>query len=515
MCSLPPRWEAPPEGTVLLEMRGVRKSFGPTQALRGVDLTVREGEVHALVGENGAGKSTLMKVLSGAHRPDGGRMLLGGRPFAPSGPDAARRAGVSMIYQELTLAPHLTVEENVFLGIERSVLGFTRRARQEARVREALELLGHAEISPRARVEGLSLGAQQLVEIARAIISDARVIVLDEPTSSLTSKDSERLFHVIGKLRRAGVSMVYISHFLEEVQRVAQRFTVLREGATAGVGEVASTPLGRIIEMMVGRSLGELFPRVPHSRGDPLLALEGLRGEAAPRGVDLILHRGEILGIAGLVGAGRTEMLRAVYGLDPIASGTVTVAGVRGGHRGPAARLRQGVGLLSENRKEEGLALGLSVADNMTLSALGPVSRFGWVLPGLQRREVRRWADRLAVKCRSTAQPAGDLSGGNQQKVALARLLHQGADVVLLDEPTRGIDVGSKVEVYRLMGEMARDGKGVLFVSSYLPELLGVSDRIAVMSRGRLSAARPVVEWTAESILAFATGGEAAGGEAA
>jgi len=260
----------------------------------------------------------------------------------------------------------------------------------------------------------------------------------------------------------------------------------------------------------VGRSLGELFPRVPHRKGEPILTLEGLTGEKLPRGVDLTLHRGEILGIAGLVGAGRTEMLRAVYGLDPVVSGRVRVASFEGGSAAPAARVRQGIGLLSENRKEEGLALDRSIADNVTLSSFGEVSRWGWVIPSLQRREVTRWIDRMRIKCRSTEQRAGDLSGGNQQKVAISRLLCQKADVLLLDEPTRGIDISSKVEVYRLMGELARDGKAVLFVSSYLPELLGVSDRIAVMSRGRLSAVRPAGEWTEKSILASATGGEAA-----
>jgi ribose transport system ATP-binding protein len=446
-------------------------------------------------------------------------MTLAGEPYSPAGPDAARRAGVSMIYQELTLAPHLTVEENVFLGMETSRWGFARRGRQEARVAEALALLGHADIAPRARAGSLSLGAQQLVEVARAIVARARLIVLDEPTSSLTRQDVERLFQVIARLRAAGVSLIYISHFLEEVERIADRFTVLREGATAGAGAVRATPTARIIEMMVGRSLGEFFPRVPHARGEPVLAIRDLRGRRLPRGIDLTLHRGEILGIAGLIGAGRTETLRAVYGLDPLAAGTVTVAGIGGlesavarARRGTsaAARVRQGLGLLSENRKEEGLALGLSIAENVTLSALGKTSILGWLAPARERRQVQAWAERLRIACRSPSQAAVDLSGGNQQKVAIARLLHQGADVLLLDEPTRGIDVGSKVEVYRLMGELAAAGKAVLFVSSYLPELLGVADRIAVMARGRLSEVRDAAAWDEQSILACATGGEAA-----
>ena len=497
-------------GETVLRMEGVEKRFGATHALRGVSFEVRRGEVHALIGENGAGKSTLMKVLSGALEPDSGSMHFCGQPYRPKGPDDARRAGVSMIYQELNLAPDLTVEQNVFLGMERSRRGIALEHEQQARTREALDLLGHSDISPRTRVGRLSVSAQQIVEIARAIVSEARVIVLDEPTSSLTLKDTERLFEVIARLCQRGVSLVYISHFLEEVQRISDRYTVLREGLSVGTGDVRSAPLQSIIELMVGRSLGDFFPKVPHERAEPLLELSGVCGVKLPRGVELTLHRGEILGIAGLVGAGRTEMLRAIYGLDPVAAGWIQVAGFEGGAGNPAARLQQGVGLLSENRKEEGLALSLSIADNVTLSDFRPVARKGWVSPLLQRRTVSRWIDRVRIKCRASSQPVGDLSGGNQQKVAIARLLYQKSDVLLMDEPTRGIDIGSKVEVYRLMGELAAEGKGILFVSSYLPELLGVSDRIAVMSRGKLSEAKPVGEWTEKSILAYATGGEAA-----
>ena len=499
-----------PERNTLLEMRGIRKSFGPTHALRGVDLAVRDGEVHALIGENGAGKSTLMKVLSGALSPDGGTMSLDGETFAPPGPNEARLAGVSMIYQELNLAPHLTVEENIFLGMEKSAWGLTRRSSQEQAVAEALQVLGHPDIHPRSPVSRLGVAARQVVEIARALITRSRLIVLDEPTSSLTAVDTDKLFEVIERLRGKGVSFVYISHFLEEVERIADRYTVLREGSTVGSGDVRGTPLDSIIELMVGRPLEEFFPRVPHERGEPLLELHELCGEELPRGVDMSLHRGEILGVAGLVGAGRTETLRSIYGLDPIKSGALTVHGVRGGYVAPAGRVRQGVGFLSENRKEEGLALGLSIADNVTLSRFGPVSTRGWVVPGRQRRQVERCIDALQIKCRTPLQPVGDLSGGNQQKVALSRISHQEADVVLLDEPTRGIDVASKIEVYRLMGRLAAEGAGVLFVSSYIPELLGVSDRLAVMCRGRLSPVREVGDWDEKSMMDFATRGQQA-----
>ncbi len=493
-----------------LTMTGIRKRFGPTAALRGVDLALKPGEVHALVGENGAGKSTLMKVLSGTLAADAGTMELDGRPYAPAGPHEARRLGVAMIYQELALAADLSVEANVMLGVEETRLGFLRRGLHRRRVRDALAVLHHPEIHPDIPVSRLGPGARQLVEIARALVVDVRVLVLDEPTSSLTQEDAEHLFDLIRRLRGRGVTVVYISHFLEEVQAVADRFTVLRDGRTAGGGDVRDFAPARIIELMVGRSLTEQFPRVPHAAGEPILELTDLFGEELPRGASLTLHRGEVLGVAGIVGAGRTEMLRAVFGLDPVRSGRVTVKAVSGAGATPAGRIQQGVGLLSEDRKGEGLALARSIADNMTYSRLSPYGLFGWLSLRRRARAVGDWLARLGVRCSGPDQPVGELSGGNQQKVALGRLLHQGADVLLLDEPTRGVDVGSKAEIYRLIGQLAAEGKAVLFVSSYLPELLGVCDRLAVMVRGRLSAARPVADWTPEAVMSYATGSEGA-----
>lgn len=493
-----------------LTMRGITRSFGPTHALQGVDLDLRAGEVHALVGENGAGKSTLMKILSGAGRPDAGTMTLDGAPFAPAGPQEARRRGVAMIYQELTLAPHLSVEANVLLGLEPSRWGFLRRREGRGRVQAALAVLDHPEIHPDSPVAHLSPAAQQLVEIARALLLDVRVLVLDEPTSSLSGEDVHRLFDLVRRLRDRGVTVVYISHFLEEVQQIADRFTVLRDGRSVGGGLVADFAPGRIIELMVGRSLSEQFPRVPHRIGESLLELAGLVGESLPRGVSLTLHRGEILGVAGIVGAGRTELLRAVFGLDRVRDGRIILrrsdgSVVEGVYAAPR-RIAQGLGMLSEDRKGEGLALMQSIGDNLTWPRLRPYTRWGWLDLGRRVRAVRDWLDRLRVRCSGPGQAVGELSGGNQQKVALGRLLHQDADVLLLDEPTRGVDVASKAEIYRLIGELAAAGKAVLFVSSYLPELLGVCDRLAVMARGRLSAARPVGDWTADEIMALATG---------
>jgi ribose transport system ATP-binding protein len=517
--------------TPRLKMRGVSKRFGATVALDSVDLAVQAGEVHALVGENGAGKSTLMKVLSGALRPDVGQIELDGRPFAPTNPLAARAAGVAMIYQELNLAPHLTVEQNITLGIERHAAGFIRRSAYRRRIAETFERLNRPDIRPDVVVNHLSAAERQLVEIARALVTDARVLVMDEPTSSLGLADIEQLFGVIERLRAEGVAIVYISHFLEEVQRVAQRYTVLRDGRNVGTADMSTATLAQLVELMIGRRLDEMFPRVPHEAGPPLLHIAGLSGRRLPSDVDLMLHRGEILGLAGLVGAGRTELLRCIFGLDAVRSGAMCLAGFTGGKQAdvaaltrprllkqqssragvtPAARLAQGIGLLSEDRQAEGLALSRSIAENMMLSRLSPFARLGWLNLRALDKAAAGWIQRLDIRARGPSQRVRDLSGGNQQKAALARLLHHDVDVLLLDEPTRGIDVASKAQIYQLIGELAARGKSILVVSSYVPELLGICDRIAVMHRGRLGPARPAHEWTEHAIIAAAASGKEA-----
>ena len=492
--------------TPRLRMTGVRKRFGATHALQDVSLEIAPGEVHALIGENGAGKSTLMKILSGACLPDDGHLELEGQPFAPQDPLHARRCGIAMIYQELTLAPHLSVEENILLGAEPSRAGWVDRPRRRALALEALAKLQHENIPLHEPVHSRTIAEQQIVEIARALVSEPKVLVMDEPTSSLTRVDTENLFAVIERLRARGVSIIYISHFLEECQRVCQRYTVLRDGKTAGTGSMAGTSLGSIIHLMVGREMTEIYPRIPHQLGEPVLEARRLAGHKKPSQVSFTLRAGEILGLAGLVGAGRTETVRAIFGLDQLRDGEVLVAGQPSSRSNPHARLHDGIGLLSEDRKEEGLMLNRNLADNLTLTRLGPFSRFGFVNTRRQMACAEDWMRQLGVRAQSPAQSISELSGGNQQKIALGRLLHHEARIFLLDEPTRGIDVNSKAQIYQLIGELAAKGKAILFVSSYLPELLGVCDTIAVLCRGVLSPARPVSEWNEHSIIAAAIG---------
>jgi ribose transport system ATP-binding protein len=489
-----------------LEMRGVRRSFGATKALRGVDLTVVPGEVMALVGENGAGKSTLMKILSGAIPPDEGRMLLDGAEYIPGNPLHARKSGVAMIYQELALAPHLSVMENILLGIEPRRGPLMNWPEMKRRAAAALREVGLEHVAPEIEIRKLSI-AQQLVEIARAVALDCRVLVLDEPTSSLTAKDIEKLFALIRRLKTKNISIVYISHFLEEVRAVCDRFTVLRDGETVGTGVTAETPNEKIIALMVGRNVDELYPRSHHTPGEVILEVKDLCGIAKPRAACLQLRRGEVLGISGLVGAGRTELMRVIFGLNSVASGEVRI-GAYTGAASPAQRWSQRVGIVSEDRKTEGLALGLSIADNLTLSRLDGLGPLNLVLPSRQRAACQPWIAKIPIKCQGPEQRISGLSGGNQQKVAIARLLHADVDVLLLDEPTRGIDVGSKAQIYQLIDELAARGKAVLMISSYIPELLGTCDRIAVMSRGRLTEARERAKWDEKQLLAAAIGQE-------
>jgi ribose transport system ATP-binding protein len=512
----------------VLTLSGIKKRFGPTVALDGVDLDLRPGEVHALIGENGAGKSTLMNVLAGSLRADAGTMTLRGAPYAPGGPLDARRSGVALIHQELSLCGHLTVAENILMGLEPARarwigggwLDASAMARETAAVLEAFH---HPELKADRRVMDLPIAARQVIEICRAMAARASIVLMDEPTSSLPREDVERLFALIRRLRERGVAIVYISHFLEEVREIADRFTVLRDGRSVASGELSGVTNDHLISHMVGRPMDALFPE--HDRdapGAPLLDVKELVAPPVVRQASLTLREGEILGIAGLVGSGRTELVRALMGLAPIASGSVALGSKAIGSKSigsksigsamstgaakPWTRISQGAGYLSEDRKGEGLALTLSLADNITFTRLDACATAGWLNLAAQRREAARWIETLRVKARTPLQAARTLSGGNQQKVALARLMHQQAAVLLLDEPTKGIDIGSKVEIYRAIVDVARQRKAVLVVSSYLPELFGLCDSLAVMCRGRLSPTRAIRDWTPETVMAAAIG---------
>ena len=486
----------------MIDVELVSKAFGSTQALSEVTMSARAGEVHAVLGENGAGKSTLMKILAGAIGADAGTMKLDGEAFAPGDPNEARDRGVAIVYQEPQLCPHLTVAENVLLGVEPTRNALLDRKEMRARTDKALRLLlGDDAFDPDLLVSTLSGGDRQMVAIARALAqARCRVLILDEPTSSLTAHDTERLFAAVSELRKRGLCILYISHFLEEVEQIADSYTVLRDGKSVGSASLEGVAMSDIVKLMVGADVDDLFPRSPRERGKLVLSVRELAGVKKPRDASFDLHAGEVLGIAGLVGSGRTELLRAVFGLDAVRAGEIR-AGAYIGAASPLTRLGQGIGMLSEDRKGEGLAASMTIADNLTLSLLPR-----WVWPSRQQADAERWVKRLGIKCRTTVQPVSDLSGGNQQKVALGRMLHHDVDVLLLDEPTRGIDVGSRAEVYRVIDDLAARGRAVLVVSSYLPELFGICDRIAVMRRGTLGKARPVAELDQHAVLLEATG---------
>ena len=479
----------------LLHVQSVTKRFGATMALDGVDFQVDAGGVHALIGENGAGKSTLLNILSGLIRQDSGSILLHGSSYAPRNPAEARRAGIAHIHQELAIAPHLSVAENILLGAEPSSFGRLRRGVMHARAEALLREFGREEIDPGARTGALSLADQQVVEICRALAFDARIILMDEPTSSLQRADVERLFGVIRQVRGRGIAVVYISHFLEEVREIAARYTVLRDGRSIGSGALEEAGDERLISMMVGRPIETAAAREPSAPGEVALEVHQLAAPPRLSSATFTVRRGEILGIAGLIGSGRSELIRALYGLIP-STGGIALHG-------------RGLGYLSEDRKGEGLALQLSIADNVTMSRFSSCARGGWIDRHLQARQAAAVMERVRVKAPGPRTIVQRLSGGNQQKVAFGRLLHQDADVLLLDEPARGIDIGSKSDIYREIAELAAQGKAIVIVSSYLPELFAICDRIAVMRRGVLSAARPVREWTPDSIMQTAIGGAA------
>jgi ABC-type sugar transport system ATPase subunit len=492
-----------------LELRGVRKRYEATLALRDVDLTVGAGEVHALAGENGAGKSTLIKVLAGAVRRDAGTIALDGAPVEFSTPLAARAAGIRVVYQEFSLVPSVSVTENVLLGRmpSRAAGWWIDWPSAHRRAAEAIASLGFEVPDVRRRVGALPVSQRQMIEIAKAMLERPRILILDEPSAVLSTRDLERLFAAIRSLRQSGATVIYVSHRLDEVFAIADRITVLKDGARVDTVRTAEVDQGGLVRMMVGRPLGEIYPRrIPRAPADPILVIRGLGRRKAFSDVSLELAPGEIVGISGLVGSGRSEVVRAISGADRPDAGTMTLAGQPYSPRSPADGLRAGVAMLSEDRARDGLVPAMSVRDNLSLASYARMARLGVLRRRIQAALVNDQVRALNVRTASVAAPVKRLSGGNQQKALVGRWLMRGARVLLLDEPTRGVDVGAKAEIYRIVAQLAEGGMGILLVSSELPEILGMSDRILVMRGGRIVGQFHRGQATEERLLAAAAG---------
>jgi rhamnose transport system ATP-binding protein len=492
----------------LISLADVDKSFGAVAALRGVHLDVYPGEAHALVGENGAGKSTLVKLLAGVHTPDAGSITVDGAPVRFGGPGDARAAGIAVIYQEPTLFPDLSVAENIFVG-RQPLRGKGRRIDSDAMKRRSEELFAQlgVQLDPDRPARGLSIADQQLVEIAKALSFDARVLVMDEPTAALSGVEVDRLFGVVRSLRDGGTAVLFISHRFDEVFALCQRITVMRDGAWVSTDQIGDVTVDQVVRRMVGRSVSSLYPdAATRTPGEVLLAVDGLTSRAVFSDISFQVRAGEIVALAGLVGAGRSEVIRAVFGVDPYDRGSVTVAGKRLKPHSPAASIASGLALVPEDRRQQGLVMELSVERNATLARLWALTRLGLLWPGVERRDAQAWTQRLFVKANALADPVSTLSGGNQQKVVLAKWLATSPRVLLVDEPTRGIDVGTKAEVHHLLADLAAQGVAVLMVSSELPEVLGMADRVLVMHEGRLVTTMPRAEATEESVMFAATG---------
>ncbi len=488
-----------------LRMRGISKAYPGVQALQNVDLDVEHGEVHVLLGENGAGKSTLMKILSGGVPRDAGTIEISGQIATLSSPRDARDAGIAIIHQELSLVPGMTVAENISLGRTPTRFGIIDQRRLVRDAAGVLATLG-ADIDPRALVGSLSLAQQQLVEIARALSLDARILIMDEPTSALTGKETSHLFETIASLTARGTSIIYISHRLDEIFTIGGRITVLRDGRNIATQHVQFADRRELVSLMADRDVDELIPASTRTVGPPRLRVDGLTRGTALRDVSFTVHAGEVLGIAGLLGAGRTEIARAVFGLEPFDAGTIHIDGVAVTIRSPIGAIAAGIGFVTEDRKREGLVLDRSVCENISLPILPSLSRLGVVRTGAEERTAMASVQSLRIRTPSVHQLARTLSGGNQQKVVLAKWLATGARILFLDEPTRGIDAGAKQEIYQLIQALAADGVAIILLSSDLPEVLGLSDRVLVMREGRIAASFTGREASAERVMAWAVG---------
>jgi ribose transport system ATP-binding protein len=490
--------------TPVLALEGMRKAFPGVIALDGVDLQLFSGEVHILLGENGAGKSTLMKVISGAIRADAGKVLIGGSPTEITGPRHAQLLGIGIIYQEFNLIPHLSAGENILLGREPAlVAGVIDQSRLLKDAQKQLDDLGVA-IDARTIVKELSVAEQQMVEVAKALSLNARVLIMDEPTSALTESEIKELFAAIRRLKARGVAIVYISHRMDELFAIGDRVTVLRDGRHVGTRAIGETSMPELVRLMVGRDLNEHFPKKAAAIGAEALRVEGLSRAGSLHEISFSLRRGEVVGIAGLMGSGRTELARAIFGADQLTAGKVFVHGVERKLRSPRQAIDAGIGFLTEDRKGQGLVLVLSVEENICLPSVEAFAKWGVMSTTRERTAANTHITGLRIKTPSAKQRVGHLSGGNQQKVVLGKWLCTEADILIFDEPTRGIDVGAKVEIYQLINQLAARGAGILMISSELPEVLGMSDRILVMNQGRLAGEFSAKDATQEKLLAAA-----------
>lgn len=494
----------------LFELKDIAKSFPGVRALDGVSFDLRAGEVHALLGENGAGKSTLVKIICGIYRPDAGSLTLDGKPIEVSGPTEAQALGISPVHQELHLEPFLSVAENIFLGRQPvGWLGLIDYGRMNREAGSLLKRLG-ADLDPQSTVESLSVAQRQIIAIARAASTKARIIIFDEPTSSLSERETNLLFDMIGRLRAEGLGIIYISHRMEEIFRLCDRVTVLRDGRYVATKPVADTNMRDLIGMMIGRDISDLFRKAPAPIGETVLEVNGLSKRGLLRDISFSVRRGEIVGVAGLVGAGRTELARALFGDLAIDGGQIRIDGkvLPAGHT-PRSAILAGIGLVPEDRKEQGLVTGLSVRQNISMPMLKALSRLGVLSRRQEHRLAEDYVKKLAIKTPSVEQKATFLSGGNQQRVVIAKWLATQPKLLIVDEPTRGVDIGAKSEIHSLLCDLAREGMAIMMISSDLPEVLAMSDRVLVMRKGRITADIPASKATQETIMHYATGQEA------
>lgn len=488
-------------------MKDIQKSFGSNQVLTGAALELKSGEVHALMGENGAGKSTLMKILTGVYTKDSGQVFVDGKEVTFHTPKEAEENGILFIYQELNVLYDLAVEENLFIGKElKGPLGWCRSKEMQKKAREALDILG-VSISPKAVMSTLSVGQQQMIEICKALMAEAKVIIMDEPTAALTESETHTLFRVIKNLREKGVSIIYISHRMEEIFEICDRITVMRDGAYIGTKDVADTNMNELVRMMIGREIGERYPGRTSKISDVVFEVQELGLDHVFDHVSFSVHAGEVLGVGGLMGAGRTEIMQSIFGNVPFQRGTILINGEKVSIKSPKDAISHGLGYITEDRKLEGLMLEKSIQENISLTNLETISKNSVVIRQPEQALCRRGIEEFNIKCFGPSTSAGNLSGGNQQKVVLAKWILKNPKILILDEPTRGVDIGAKKEIYGIINALAGQGVAIIMISSELPELLGMSDRIMVVREGRVTGVLDRKEADQEKVMTLATGG--------